>query len=179
MMLRASRRLAAAGIMLTFALPGAAMAHHGHNGFRHSHARGVPCRALEAGRTPARFTADQAAALKDACTTRDAAIKAANAAFRSDTAGARATYKDAVKPLVAELKAAFKARRAACHADRASQDCADARAALKSTRKADLPKIRAAWRTFVKAVRPAAHTRNKAVRAAKREFRQAVKSALA
>lgn len=176
------RRLIAAGAALALALPGAALAHgrsHHESHARHFHARGVPCHALEKGRTPARFTADQASALKDACTTRDAAIKAANATFRSDTADARSAYKDAVAPLRADLKSAAQARRTACHADRTSQDCADARSAYRNTLETDLPKLREAFRTYIQAIRPALKTRNQSIRDAQRAFRAAVQAALA
>ena len=174
-----SRRLITAGLMLTLAVPSSAMAHRGHHhGFPHFRHRGVPCHALEAGRTPARFTADQASALKAACTTRDNAIKQANATFKADTASARSTYQAAIAPLKADLKAARQARRSACSADHMSQACTDARTAYRNTLKADLPKIRDAVRAYAQAVRPAAQTRHAAIRAAERAFRQAVKAAL-
>jgi hypothetical protein len=178
-MLDTSRRLAIAGAALTLALPGTAMAHHGvHHGFARLGARAVPCKALEAGRTPARFTSDQITALKSACETRDAAIKAANAKFKTDTASARSTYRATVSPLFTEIRTARQNRRSACHADSSSQACADARAAFKTTLKNDLPKIRAATHAFNQAVAPAAHTRNQAIRAALVAFRAAVKTAL-
>ena len=175
-----SRRLLTAGLMVTLAVPSSALAHHRrHHGFPHFHHRGIPCHALEAGRTPARFTADQTSALKAACTTRDDAIKQANATFKSDTAGALATYKATVAPLKADLKTARQNRRNACSADRTSQACADARTAYRTARHTDLPKMRDAFRTYAHAVRPAVKTRNQAIRAALKAFRQAVKTALA
>ncbi len=50
---------------------------------------------------------------------------------------------------------------------------------VHSTVKNDRPRIRAAFRTFRKAVRPAAKTRNQAIHAANKTFRTAVKAALA
>jgi hypothetical protein len=176
-----SRRLLTAGLMLTLALPSSALAHRGHNhhGFGHFRQRAVPCHALEAGRTPARFTADQVTALKTACTARDAAIKQANDTFKSDTASALATYKATVAPLKADLKSARDARRSACRTDRTSQACADAKTAFRTALQTDLPKLRAAFHAYKQAVRPAEKTRNQAIVAALKAFRQAVKAALA
>ena len=147
-------RLIIAVALLALAVAAPAIAH------RH-HRAGVPCRVL-----------------KRACIDRDAAITAARDAFRAATADARATRRSAVKPSLEKIRAARKARRAACHADRSSQACADARAAFRQTVIEQWPALRAARQAFRSATVPQRRTRHAAVRAARMAFRAAVRKAL-
>src|SRR3954451_16002984 len=170
------RSLAAVGATLALAVPTAAQAHGHHH--RHHHGYGVPCRALEAGKTPRGVTADQATALKDACTGRDSAIKTANDTFKASTADGRATYLAAIAPAKASLKTAWQSLRSACKADRASQACTDARSAYRTAVANARPVFRDAWSAYVTATRPAAETRLAAVRDAQKAFKAAVAKVL-
>jgi len=172
---RLHRLLLAVGVLTMLALPGTALAHNGH---RHDRDRSRVCRAVENGRTPRGLTAAQAQSLATACTTRANAIKAANDAFRTATAGPRATFKAAVAPLNAQLRTAAQAKRTACRADRSSQACTDARTAFRTTLTTLAPQYRAARVAFRTAVRPAAQTRAAAVRAAQQAFRASVRQIL-
>jgi hypothetical protein len=163
---RITRLLLATGVLLMLALPSAALAHGG----RH-HERGNACRAVAKGHVPRGLSAAQAQSLATACATRAAAFKAANDAFKAATQPARDAYKAAVAPMNAQVRAAFQAKRAACRADRSSQACADARAALRQTITTLAPQYKAARDTFRAAVRPAAQARAAAIRAAQQAFR--------
>jgi hypothetical protein len=167
-----SRRLVVAGTTLALALPAPALAHKGHH--RHHHGFGVPCRALEAGKTPRGLSADQAAALKDACTARDNAIKAANDTFKASTADALAAYKTAVAPARANVKSAWQSLRTACKADWRSQECSDARSAYRTALDNARPVFRDAWKAYFTATQPARDARSAAIRDAQKAFKAAV-----
>ena len=111
---RLARLCLAVGLLFALALPSAALA---HGGGRH-HDRSRACRAVENSRVPRGLTAAQAQSLATACTTRAAAVKAANDAFAAATKSARDAYRAAVAPLNAQVRAAFDAKRTACRADR-------------------------------------------------------------
>jgi|tagenome__1003787_1003787.scaffolds.fasta_scaffold19552548_1 hypothetical protein len=175
------RRLSVAGLTLTLAVPGAALAHggrhhddgYGHRGHRGHHARNL-CHKLERGRAPHGLTAEQTQALTQACKDRDAAITAAVTTFRTATKADRDTYRAAVESAAADVRAARQAKRDACSADRASQSCTDARAAYRTALKAAWQKVRDAGRAYATAVAPEAKTRNDAIRAARKAFRDRV-----
>ena len=177
MISRFARLLLATAMLLALALPAVASAHRGRD-----HDRGLSsarvCRAVENGRVPRGLTAAQAQALATACTTRANALTAAATAFDTATASARATYRATVTPLVAQVRTAEQAKRTACRADRASQACTDARAALRTTIAAVAPQLRAARTAFRAAIAPALQTYRTAVRAAQTAFRTSVNQIL-
>src|SRR3954467_3554422 len=84
------RASALAGVTLALAAPGVASA-HGRFGHHVPRAE-VRCAAIAAGRTPARLTSDQAAALKPACDSYAAAVAAAQDAYTSATQPAEDAY---------------------------------------------------------------------------------------
>ncbi|MEA2227716.1 MAG: hypothetical protein QOF04_1346 [Solirubrobacteraceae bacterium] len=170
---RLSRLLPAAGVLLVLALPATAPAHGGGR----DHARGA-CKAVQDGAVPRGLTAEQAQTVATACTTRDAAVKAADDTFLAATTAARDTYRAAVTPIVAQIRTAADAKRAACRPDRRAQACRDARAAHRTTVQPLAQQIRAAREAYRAAVRPAAETRRTAVRAAKQAFEASVRPIL-
>jgi len=170
---RPARLLLAAVMLLALAVPAVASAHGGRDRDRGFH-KGRACRAVENGRVPRGLTAAQAQALATACTTRANAIAAARTAFTTATASAQADYRTAATPLVQEVSTAERAKRAACRPDRASQGCADARSALRTTIATVTPKLRAAGVAFRAAIAPALRTYRTAVREAEAAFRTSV-----
>jgi hypothetical protein len=168
---RLARLLLAAVMLLALALPAVASAHGGRD---HDRGNGRTCRAVQNGRVPRGLTGAQAQALAAACTTRANAIAAARTAFDTATAPALQTFRTTVTPLVTQVRTAERAKRTACHADRASQACADARAALRATIATVGPQLRAARTAYRDAVAPALQTLRAAVRAAQAAFRTSV-----
>jgi hypothetical protein len=172
---RLSRLLPATGMLLALALPATAPAHGG--GRDHDRARGA-CKAVQNGSAPRGLTAEQAQTVATACTARDAAVQAAGDAFEAATTASRETYRAAVTPIVAQIRTAAEAKRAACRPDRRAQACRDARAAYRTTVRPLAQQIRAARDVYRAAVRPAAETRRTAVRAAKQAFEATVRPLL-
>src|SRR3954470_11117143 len=114
---------ALAGVTLALAAPAVASAHgrFGH----HVPRADVRCAAIAAGRTPARLTTDQAAALKAACDTHAAAMTAAEDAYTPATQPAADAYTAAATSLRDQQRTAEQALRSACAADRHAQRCTD------------------------------------------------------
>jgi hypothetical protein len=173
---RLARRLCVAGAALTLAAPGTALAHRGNDdhGNDRSGSRGASCNQLQRGSAPRNVTAEQTQALVAACTTRDAAVKAADDAFTAATKPAADAFRAVATSVATDASAAKTARRAACDADRSAQACVDARAAYRTTIRTLSDKLRTAKRAYRDAVRPAAQTRKDAVKAAKAAFRTSV-----